>query len=197
VPLTKPVAVLEPCDRSRYKRAVIWKVFRLALGLAALATAAACSRSIGDECATSVDCSPSGDRSCDLSQPGGYCTVEGCDARSCPEDSVCIRWFPEKFLTLVCDPKCEDTRDPNVEAECAAKSPQDPKATDKCTPDELCLSVGKCARRSFERRTCVLTCGDNSDCRGGYECRMAGTRGSMPLLPNPNGTAKFCAPVDN
>ena len=50
----------------------------VALGLAML-LASACGRDIGDECQTSVDCDPNGTRACDLSQPGGYCTVLGCD----------------------------------------------------------------------------------------------------------------------
>src|SRR5262245_47832083 len=72
---------------------------QVALLLAVAATAGAgCSREIGDDCVTAVDCNPNGSRSCDSSQPGGYCTIQGCDERSCPEEAVCMRYFPAQFL---------------------------------------------------------------------------------------------------
>jgi hypothetical protein len=160
-------------------------LLRLVVAVGALALLGACGRSIGDDCQTSVDCSANGDRSCDLSQPGGYCTVEGCDDASCPDSAVCVRFFPERFLSKPCDPLCEDVK----EMTCTQPVP-----TNDCAPDELCLDVGLCARRASERRLCGKACSSNDDCRGGYECRPANTRGSMPLLSNPNGTAKFCAP---
>jgi hypothetical protein len=58
--------------------------------LAALAVG--CTPKIGDECTTSTNCSASGDRLCDITQPGGYCTVFNCEPDSCPEDSVCINF---------------------------------------------------------------------------------------------------------
>lgn len=177
------------------------KLLRLAVALGALATAAACSRGVGDECVTSVDCSPSGDRICDLSQPGGYCTVDGCDARSCPEDSACIRYFPEAYLTKPCLLRCEDVALTQIVDGC----PTDPAMVDKCSPDEACMplgpnvgpaaeSEGLCARRAFERRSCARTCGGDGDCRGGYECRPTGTRGSLALTSSPDAVVKFCAP---
>ena len=60
----------------------------------------ACSHDIGDGCQTSVDCDPSGTRSCDLSQPGGYCTINGCDETTCPSGATCVRYFPEALLEL-------------------------------------------------------------------------------------------------
>src|SRR6187551_611731 len=83
-------------------------VLRLALVVCAAVSAASCGREIGDECTTAADCNPNGSRSCDVSQPGGYCTVMGCDEHSCPEEAVCIRYFPAEFLTLACNPCCED-----------------------------------------------------------------------------------------
>src|SRR5437773_953709 len=96
---------------------------------AAVPLLAACGKKIGDECQTSVDCSPNGDRSCDRSQPGGYCTIDGCDQRSCPEDSVCVRFFPGKFLTMACVAATEDL----------------PGGTNDCSADEICLDEGRCA----------------------------------------------------
>jgi hypothetical protein len=50
----------------------------------------ACKPEIGDECELSTDCSATGDRLCDLTQPGGYCTMFNCEPGSCPEEAVCI-----------------------------------------------------------------------------------------------------------
>ena len=69
-----------------------WSRVNVAAGaLAALAVAATgCSPKIGDKCVLSTDCSVSGGRLCDLSQPGGYCTVLNCVNNSCPDDAVCV-----------------------------------------------------------------------------------------------------------
>jgi hypothetical protein len=132
-----------------------------------LSLGGACSKKIGDDCRTSIDCSQDNERTCDISQPGGYCTIEGCDERSCPSDSACVRFFPRLFLTKAC--------------------------TDGCGVDELCVG-DQCAPRASERRFCVQTCGGNGDCRGGYICREAGTAGSLPLTSNPAAKLNFCAP---
>jgi len=149
---------------------------RAALLLAVVATAGAgCRREIGDECTTAADCNPNGSRSCDATQPGGYCTIQGCDETSCPEEAVCIRYFPSQYLTEPCNPSAVETG---------------------CSADELCVD-GKCARRSTELRYCVKSCSSGDDCRSGYECRLAGTRGSIALTANPASVVHFCAPNAN
>jgi hypothetical protein len=150
-------------------------VVNLALLIAVAATAGAgCRREIGDECRTAVDCNPNGSRACDSSQPGGYCTIQGCDERSCPEEAACMRYFPAQFLTRPCNPATP------VDTDCAA--------------DEICLDEGLCAPLSTELRYCVKTCNGADDCREGYECRLAGTRGSLALTTNINTVVYFCAP---
>ena len=67
-------------------------------------------REIGDECTTAADCNPNGSRSCDATQPGGYCTIQGCDETSCPEEAACMRYFPAQYLTKPCDPEAADDR---------------------------------------------------------------------------------------
>jgi hypothetical protein len=141
--------------------------------LVAAGAAAGCAKQIGDECTTAADCNPNGTRSCDQSQPGGYCTIQGCDETSCPSEAVCIRYFPAQFLTQPCNPL-------DMPSDCAA--------------DELCLPSGLCAPLSTELRYCVKSCTKNDDCRGGYECRLAGTRGSIALRSNPGDAVHFCAP---
>jgi hypothetical protein len=140
---------------------------RAAAVLACLLLSGACTKKIGDDCRSSIDCSQDSERTCDISQPGGYCTIEGCDERSCPEEAACIRFFPRLFLTRPC--------------------------TAGCAVDELCVG-DQCAPRTSERRFCVQKCGENGDCRGGYICREAGTAGSLPLTANPAAKVSFCAP---
>ena len=94
--------------------------FVLALSLAA------CRPEIGDPCETSTDCSPSGDRLCDITaQPGGYCTVFNCEPTSCPEEAVCVRFGDSRspvegcedplglgpYARTFCLKKCEDSGD--------------------------------------------------------------------------------------
>lgn len=91
-------------------------LFLLALG---------CRPGIGDECETSVDCSATGERRCDVTQPGGYCTQFYCDPGSCPDEAVCILYAATPSAVAACvDPtgaipyqrsfclkKCEDNSD--------------------------------------------------------------------------------------
>lgn len=63
-----------------------------------------CNPKIGDDCTNSTDCSVSGDRLCDTTQPGGYCTVFNCEPDTCPEEAQCVAFDTEL------DPACEDQR---------------------------------------------------------------------------------------
>jgi hypothetical protein len=138
-----------------------------------------CGKEIGDECLTNIDCNQDGTWDCDLSQPGGYCTVAGCDEASCPEKSVCIRFFSYQFSSDACQTDFD------------------------CGAEFLCLSDGICSPRASERRFCERTCGNDGDCRGGYVCRTAGipgtitstnTYGSLALIKEPNQSkvVRFC-----
>ena len=70
--------------------------------------AAACAPNIGDSCQTSADCSVNGSRICDLAQPGGYCTVGGCDPDTCPGSSLCVEWrgTPDRTAVTFCMDRC-------------------------------------------------------------------------------------------
>ncbi|MCA9664313.1 MAG: hypothetical protein KC503_01960 [Myxococcales bacterium] len=164
-------------------RKKLW--FRLLAAIALLVAAGlGCSRNIGDDCSVNLDCSTQGDRICDTAQFEGYCTVEGCGINTCPEEAVCVRFFPTKFLSKPCDPATEDAV--NIAPD---------KVTNDCRGDEVCLSSGHCALFSLERRFCMLKCEDNSDCRSGYECRSTGTAGAEALRDrnDPNlRVTKFC-----
>jgi hypothetical protein len=152
--------------------------------LLACALATACGAEIGDSCTTNVECDPLGGRICDTSQREGYCTVEGCDIGTCPEEAVCIRFFPSAFLSVPCNPLTED-----------AAEPPGGKSTNDCTAEEFCLTGGYCVLRSQETRFCMLSCESDDDCREGYECRSTGTRGAE-AVPDPSNPgirrSRFC-----
>jgi hypothetical protein len=88
-----------------------------AFGLLAL-FAVACSPEIGDDCATALDCSASGTRLCDMTQRGGYCTLEGCEENTCPEEAVCVQFGRrfegqsiERLARTFCMLKCDSRSD--------------------------------------------------------------------------------------
>lgn len=148
----------------------------------------ACDEEIGDSCSVNSDCSTSGDRICDTASPGGYCTIEGCTASSCPSGSRCIAFFPVESLIYTCQPETEDLLGSET-------------ATDDCTQDEICLQNGFCAPKIYEKRYCMKKCSGNGDCRSNYECRTSGIHGSQKVPGEDEniyntGTTKFCAPGD-
>lgn len=152
--------------------------------LLAFLALAACGEQIGDECAVSSDCSSSGERTCDVSSPGGYCTIAGCTFDSCPDEAVCIRFFTSAISDKACDPATEDV------------------STDACSADEMCTLRGTCAPRNAESRFCMLACDGDGDCRDGYECRdreLMEQHGGEPV-PAPgealgDDLPRFCAPA--
>ncbi|MBI5501186.1 MAG: hypothetical protein HY907_13150 [Deltaproteobacteria bacterium] len=70
-----------------------------------------CASEIGDECSANVDCSVNGDRACDTSAPGGYCTILDCRSGSCPEESVCVAWGDGVGERTFCMRHCADGGD--------------------------------------------------------------------------------------
>jgi hypothetical protein len=144
---------------------------------------AACDDEVGDACSLSTDCSSSGDRVCDTSSPGGYCTILGCDFDSCPDEATCVRFFAAATSNLTCDPTTEDLE------------------TDDCSADEMCTLRGTCAPRNAETRFCMRTCDSSDDCREGYECRdrdLMIEHGGEPVPPPSESLGDevqaFCAP---
>jgi hypothetical protein len=75
-----------------------------------VAVAAGCKPKIGDDCRISTDCSAAADRLCDITAPGGYCTVYNCEPDSCPEDeSLCVEFGAQRSPVS----KCEDKQSPS------------------------------------------------------------------------------------
>jgi len=169
----------------------------IAAALLLLVTSSACGDEIGDECALSTDCSNNGDRICDTNSPGGYCTILGCDFDTCPDEAVCVRFFPGVTSNRRCDP------DGDGEFFCDDKD-QCCTANEECT---LRLEVdgniqgGYCMPRTAEVRYCMRACTRNGDCRDGYECRNVDrmTRHGGEPVRDPDDTSgdlqSFCAPA--
>ena len=173
----------------------------------------ACGHFIGDGCNSNVDCSPAGDRFCDLSQVGGYCTVEGCDVNTCPDQEPCVRFF-----TVIRTEPC--TYDPATPGRCNPTMPgaQCCRVDERCVPDAPItatpdggtpmLQPGHCAPESTERRWCVHHCANDGDCRdANYGCFSTSPqppRSTNPVLPGAlpvptiadptgaNNAANFC-----
>ncbi|HEY3494948.1 MAG TPA: hypothetical protein VGK73_09690 [Polyangiaceae bacterium] len=101
-----------------------------------------CAPEIGDSCNTSVDCSPAGDRLCDTTQPGGYCTIYNCEDTTedeadapqgaCPEEAACVIFAPT--------------------------------ASARCSDPE--------GDAPYQRTFCMFRCENDTDCRAdeGYHC---------------------------
>jgi hypothetical protein len=77
------------------------------------ALAVGCAPRIGDGCYTQTNCSINGDRVCDVTQPGGYCTVFDCSPDTCPDDAVCVRFEPDtpRLSRNVCMRRCSSSGD--------------------------------------------------------------------------------------
>lgn len=160
MPLSRPA----PADRPA-------RPFHIPVALAVCLIVAGCAHKIGDSCTMNIECSPTGDRVCDASEPGGYCTQEGCLAGSCPDEAVCVR-----YLDLSNTP-CYG---PNAEL--------------LCERGEICLE-GFCAPLRSERRACLLICNSRSDCRDQYQC-IGGGVGGAQIVDTDLLDAKYCVPLN-
>ena len=150
--------------------------------IALLVLFAGCGKQIGDACIVASDCSTAGDRACDSSQFQGYCTIQGCDYNTCPEEAACIRFFMGQFENKPCNHLTERI------------------TTNDCSLDELCDLEDHCVPRNSEVRYCMKKCESSGDCRSGYECRdlsLMQMHGGEPVLapgiPVDDKAPKFCA----
>jgi hypothetical protein len=89
------------------------RTFLMAGLLLALAAAnGGCAKRIGDGCGSALDCNTG--QVCDLSLPGGYCTVTPCELDpdtkddTCPNEAVCIDYPP---FSSYCMERCESDDD--------------------------------------------------------------------------------------
>ena len=70
-----------------------------------------CKPIIGDACVTSIDCSEDGDRVCDRTFPGGYCTIVDCEPNACPSEAVCVQFFEDVHARNYCMRQCKKNSD--------------------------------------------------------------------------------------
>ncbi len=163
----------------------------LALALSALF---GCQPKVGDPCKRAYDCGLRVVRQCDISNAPrdpkgeGECIVENCSYGVCPREAVCVKVYATEFLSVACDPECEDMSSSECEAE----------VSDQCTPDEVCLPEGLCADEIRARTSCRRKCDRDSDCRDNYKCVETGVDG-IYVAPNPDDptrqyTSRICVP---
>jgi hypothetical protein len=104
---------VQPARTQARSLAIAW----VALALGALFSG--CQPGIGDACTTALQCSSSGSRLCDMTQPHGYCTLVGCDEGTCPSEAVCVKFWPkvampqdsDRLGTNYCMYKCTTNSD--------------------------------------------------------------------------------------
>ncbi len=91
----------------------------------ALLLPGACKKVIGDSCTANTDCSISADRTCDLSQTGGYCTVVACEPGSCPDNGVCVYFdaHAPRLRRRYCMAGCNDDSDCRSDYHCVRPDP--------------------------------------------------------------------------
>jgi hypothetical protein len=100
-----------------------------------LALAIGCKPKIGDDCQLSTDCSAQADRLCDITAPGGYCTVFNCEPGNCPEDeSLCVQFGSQRSPIEQC--RDEQSTSPYARAFCMAT----------CEENSDCRAGYECAR---------------------------------------------------
>ena len=108
--------------------------------LVACIALAGCRPEIGDECDVSTDCSNSGDRLCDTTQPGGYCTQFNCEPGTCPDEAICVAFDteiseaaecanpqgPPRLQKTFCLRKCDGDGDCRSEYDCVNMNRDNP-----------------------------------------------------------------------
>lgn len=171
-----------------------------------LVVAGACTRKIGDSCTLNVECSPQGDRYCDIAAPLGYCTVDNCDYNTCPDGAACVRFFSLMTNSGLCRgglaarPDCPADTDA-AQACCRPGTPGCCLSGQRCLCQDAACQRAYCATDTSERRWCMQACESDGDCREGYRCYQTGQNGSeaIPyrdesgvLIRNPPGL-RFCA----
>jgi hypothetical protein len=140
-------------------------IVAVALGLAAVAVSQSCTPKIGDKCIVSTDCSVQGDRLCDTSQPGGYCTQLNCRGNDCFDEAACVLFnsaipgclyddrsggYGSRVARSFCMAQCETNGDCRGDYVCAdpRTSPwnavilDDNQGKKGCLPQPLTLDAG-------------------------------------------------------
>ena len=144
--------------------------------LAALLVAAGCAPKIGNKCTLSTDCSQLGDRLCDTTQPGGYCTIFSCEPDTCPE-AVCVGFDSQidpacgasqgvqaaRFERTFCMKGCDEDSDCRDDYKCVDMATLHATIVDLTLPssNKVCIA----GAQSFS--SCAAT---DSACTGPSQC---------------------------
>jgi hypothetical protein len=123
---------------------------------AILLGSAACAPKLGDGCKRPQECSVNGDRTCDQSQPGGYCTIPDCSSGSCPDDGVCVRFQPDepRLARSWCMASCDNTRDCDRDRYVCRTA--DTLNEDASKEDESAASIAVVLDSNSGRKFCVV-----------------------------------------
>jgi hypothetical protein len=153
-----------------------------------------CTPKIGNSCNLSTDCSQLGDRLCDTSEPGGYCTIFNCEPDQCP-NSVCVAFDPSldpacgstnggrwpRFETTFCMAPCNSNGDCRDEYECVDLDPNY-RAGDAGTNTNLAARAAQVVDLNAE------------DGGAGYSVCMVMSGVQPPM--NTGGVPPICLPPD-
>ncbi len=153
---------------------------RIAAAFALLSAAASCTPEIGDKCQVSTDCSIRGDRLCDTSQPGGYCTQLNCGPNSCADEAACVL-FNSALPGCGFDDRAGPTGSRVARSFCMAQC----ESNGDCRDGYLCADP-----RTSPWNAVILD--DNQNKRSCLPRPIAGQDAGTPA---PASTAGVCGPV--
>jgi len=97
----------------------------------------ACGREIGDDCSRNSDCGSGTGYMCDLSKPGGYCTISPCIEGTCPSEAVCVKFSPDDSY---CMRQCHDDFDCRKGYVCVKAFCGNPSFCNSSQPQESAIS---------------------------------------------------------
>ena len=160
---------------------MVFRVLPIAFASLFAVGLAACQPQIGKSCTLSTDCSQVGDRLCDSSQPGGYCTIFDCNPDTCP-NSVCVA-----FAATV-DPACGLSLWSRFEASyCLAPCGNN----SDCRPEYECVDLSN--ELDQEIRSAEVVDTDPLDGGSGYRvCMVAGNLVGGLVAYQPGNVPAIC-----
>jgi hypothetical protein len=150
---------------------------KLLFAVVIFAALAGCKPKIGDDCKISTDCAAAGDRLCDITAPGGYCTIFNCEPGSCPDgESLCVQFGATRSPACSADPS--PTLSPYARTFCMAT----------CDDNSDCRSGYRCEDLSQDNPWGALLI--DSD-RGHKACVVPFTGKAV----EPGGANNVCSPT--
>ncbi len=148
--------------------------------MALLGLVAACTPEIGDRCRVSTDCSVQGDRLCDVSQPGGYCTQLNCSGNKCADEAACIL-FGSALPGCGFDDRSGPSGSRVARSFCMAAC----ESNSDCRPEYVCADP-----RGYPWNAIIL-----DDDQGKRACLPIPLEGQDGGMTGPATTAPVCGPA--